>query len=180
MKQGLVQMFSVFLDTFLVCSATAFMCLMSGAEITKDAAGAPYVQNSVTAIFGDFGPIFITVAMVLFAFSTLIGNLYYVDNNLSFLHHGEPGKSFMTGFRLFCAFIVFIGAGLTMDAAWAIADILMACMALINIPSILILGNIALAAMKDYEKQKKEGKNPVFHAASIPGLDLNRLDFWKD
>lgn len=179
-KQGLVQMLSVFLDTFLVCSATAFMCLMSGAEITKDVAGAPYVQNSVTAIFGDFGPIFITVAMVLFAFSTLIGNLYYVDNNLSFLHHGEPGKSFMTGFRLFCAFIVFIGAGLTMDAAWAIADILMACMALINIPSILILGNIALAAMKDYEKQKKEGKNPVFHAASIPGLDLNRLDFWKD
>lgn len=179
-KQGLVQMFSVFLDTFLVCSATAFMCLMSGAEITKDAAGAPYVQNSVTAIFGDFGPIFITVAMVLFAFSTLIGNLYYVDNNLSFLHHGEPGKSFMTGFRLFCAFIVFNGAGLTMDAAWAIADILMACMALINIPSILILGNIALVAMKDYEKQKKEGKNPVFHAASIPGLDLNRLDFWKD
>ena len=118
--------------------------------------------------------------MVLFAFTTLIGNLYYVDNNLSFLHHGEPGKSFMTAFRLFCAFIVFIGAGLTMDAAWAIADILMACMALINIPSILILGGIAIRAMKDYEAQRKEGKNPVFLARNIPGLDASKLDFWKD
>ena len=118
--------------------------------------------------------------MILFAFSTLIGNLYYVDNNVSFLHHGEPGKGFMTVFRLFCAFVVFVGAGLTMDAAWAIADILMAFMALINIPSILILGNIAIQAMKDYEAQRREGKNPVFRAKNIKGLDASRLDFWKD
>lgn len=179
-KQGLVQMFSVFLDTFLVCSATAFMCLMSGVDITKEAAGAPYVQSAVTTVFGEFGPVLITVSMILFAFSTLIGNLYYVDNNVSFLHHGEPGKGFMTVFRLFCAFIVFVGAGLTMDAAWAIADILMAFMALINIPSILILGNIAIQAMKDYEAQRREGKNPVFRAKNIEGLDASRLDFWKD
>ena len=176
-KQGLVQMFSVFLDTFLVCSATAFMCLMSGVDITKEAAGAPYVQSAVTTVFGEFGPVLITVSMILFAFSTLIGNLYYVDNNVSFLHHGEPGKGFMTVFRLFCAFVVFVGAGLTMDAAWAIADILMAFMALINIPSILILGNIAIQAMKDYEAQRREGKNPVFRAKNIKGLDrfLERL-----
>lgn len=179
-KQGLVQMFSVFLDTFLVCSATAFMCLMSGVDITKEAAGAPYVQSAVTTVFGEFGPVLITVSMILFAFSTLIGNLYYVDNNVSFLHHGEPGKGFMTVFRLFCAFVVFVGAGLTMDAAWAIADILMAFMALINIPSILILGNIAIQAMKDYEAQRREGKNPVFRAKNIKGLDASRLDFWKD
>ena len=179
-KQGLVQMFSVFLDTFLVCSATAFMCLMSGVDITKEAAGAPYVQSAVTTVFGEFGPVLITVSMILFAFSTLIGNLYYVDNNVSFLHHGEPGKGFMTVFRLFCAFVVFGGAGRTMDAAWAIADILMAFMALINIPSILILGNIAIQAMKDYEAQRREGKNPVFRAKNIKGLDASRLDFWKD
>lgn len=179
-KQGLVQMFSVFLDTFLVCSATAFMCLMSGVDITKEAAGAPYVQSAVTTVFGEFGPVLITVSMILFAFSTLIGNLYYVDNNVSFLHHGEPGKGFMTVFRLFCAFVVFVGAGLTMDAAWAIADILMAFMALINIPSILILGNIAIQAMKDYEAQRREGKNPVFRAKNIKGLDASCLDFWKD
>ena len=179
-KQGLVQMFPVFLDTFLVCSATAFMCLMSGVPITKEGAGAPYVQSAVTTIFGEFGPMLITVSMVLFAFTTLIGNLYYVDNNLSFLHRGEPGRSFMTVFRLFCAFLVFIGAVLSMDAAWAIADILMACMALINIPSILVLGGIAIAAMKDYEAQRKAGKNPVFLAKNIPGLDVSKLDFWKE
>lgn len=179
-KQGLVQMFSVFLDTFLVCSATAFMCLMSGVPITKEGAGAPYVQDAVTASFGEWGPMLITLSMVLFAFTTLIGNLYYVDNNLSFLNRGEPSRAFMKAFRIVTAIVVFIGAGLTMDMAWAIADILMACMALINLPSIVVLGGVALAVMKDYEKQKKEGKNPVFHAKDIPGLDVSRLDFWKD
>ena len=178
-KQGLVQMLSVFIDTLLVCSATAFMCLASGAPITKDVAGAPYVQTASTMVFGEFGPMLITFCMVLFAFSTLVGNLYYVDNNLAFLHHGEPGHRFMTMFRLFCAFIIFVGAGLSMAAAWAVADILMAFMALINIPSIMILGNVAISAMKDYERQKKEGKNPVFHAKDI-GLDTAGLDFWKD
>lgn len=179
-KQGLVQMFSVFLDTFLVCSATAFMCLMSGVPITKEAAGAQYVQNAVTMVFGEFGPMLITFAMVLFAFTTLIGNLFYVDNNLSFLNRGEPSPGFMKTYRIITAVVVFLGAGLTMDAAWAIADILMACMALINIPAIVVLGGIAVAAMKDYEKQKKAGKNPVFHAKDIPGLDASKLDFWKD
>lgn len=178
-KQGLVQMLSVFIDTLLVCSATAFMCLASGAPITKEGAGAPYVQSATTAVFGEFGPVLITFCMVLFAFSTLVGNLYYVDNNLSFLHHGEPGHGFMTGFRIFCAAIIFVGAGLSMAAAWAVADILMACMALINIPAIMILGHIAVAAMKDYERQRKAGKNPVFRAADI-GLDASGLDFWKD
>lgn len=177
-KQGLVQMLSVFLDTLLVCSATAFMCLTTGVPITKEAAGAPYVQAASIAAFGEAGPVFITFSMILFAFTTLIGNLYYVDNNLSFLHRGVPGKSFMAAFRVLCVLIIFVGAGLPMAAAWAIADILMAFMALINIPSIVILGNIAIAAMKDYEKQKREGKNPEFLAKNI-GLDDSNLDFWK-
>lgn len=178
-KQGLVQMLSVFIDTMLVCTATAFLCLTSGVGITKEAAGAPYVQAASIAAFGEAGPLLITVSMILFAFTTLIGNLYYVDNNLSFLHRGAPGKSFMAAFRVLCVLVIFVGAGLPMSAAWAIADILMAFMALINIPSIMILGGIAIRAMKDYERQKKEGKNPVFRAKDI-GLDTANLDFWKD
>lgn len=84
-KQGLVQMLSVFLDTLLICSATALMLLCSGVEPTEAAQGAPYVQSALSAVFGSVGPIFITVAMVLFAFTTLIGNLYYVDNALAYL-----------------------------------------------------------------------------------------------
>lgn len=87
-KQGLVQMLSVFIDTLLVCSATAFMGLFSGVPITKEVAGAAYVQNAATAVFGGFGPLLITICMLLFGFSTLIGNLFYVDNCIRFIHKG--------------------------------------------------------------------------------------------
>ena len=177
-KQGLVQMLSVYLDTLVVCTATAMMCLCSGVPITKEAAGAAYVQQALTADLGSFGPILITVCMVLFAFSTLIGNLFYVDNCLTFLHGKVPGKSFMVAYRIIAALIIFVGAGMSMAAAWDIADIFMAFMCLINIPACAILGTTAVKAMKDYERQKKEGKNPVFLAKNI-GLDETNLDFWK-
>ena len=177
-KQGLVQMLSVFIDTLLICTATAMMCLASGTPITKEIAGAGYVQNAVTVAFGSFGPILITVCMVLFAFSTLIGNFFYVDNCLIFIHKKEPGKSFMTGFRILAALVIFVGAGMSMAAAWDIADILMALMCLINIPACLVLGGTAVKVMKDYERQKREGRDPVFHAADV-GLDLDEVEYWK-
>ena len=178
-KQGLVQMLSVFIDTLLICTATAFMGLCSGVEPTAELAGAAYIQKALETTFGGFGPVFITLAMVLFAFTTLIGNLFYVDNALAYLNNGKmPGKSFMTAYRIAAAVIIFVGAGLSMGLAWDIADVLMAFMCLINIPACLMLGNLAVAACKDYEKQKKEGKNPVFKAADI-GLDTSKLDYWK-
>ncbi len=177
-KQGLVQMLSVFIDTLLICTATAMMCLASGTPITKDVAGAAYVQNAVTVAFGDFGPILITFSMVLFAFSTLIGNLFYVDNCIIFINKKEAGKSFMMLYRIVAAAVIFIGAGMSMAAAWDIADILMAFMCLINIPACLTLGGTAIKVMKDYEKQKAEGKDPVFHAADV-GLNLDELEYWK-
>ena len=177
-KQGLVQMLSVFLDTLIICSATAFMSLSSGIEPLAEYAGAPYVQMSLSTVFGNFGPIFITVAMVLFAFTTLLGNLYYVDNNLAFINKKVPSKSFMTGFRILASFVIFIGAGLSMGLAWDIADVLMAIMCLINIPVIIILGKVAINSLRDYEEQKRAGKNPVFKGASI-GLDESHLEYWK-
>lgn len=95
-KQGLVQMLSVYIDTILLCTATAFMCLASGIAPSESISGAPYVQASLATVFGKFGPIFITVAMVFFAFTTLIGNLYYVNNGLAYLNGRKmPGKTFM-------------------------------------------------------------------------------------
>lgn len=177
-KQGLVQMLSVFIDTLLVCTATAMMCLCSGVPITKEAAGAAYVQQALTADFGAFGPLLITICMVLFAFSTLIGNLFYVDNCLTFLHGSVPGRGFMTCYRITAVLIIFVGAGMSMAAAWDIADIFMAFMCFINIPACAVLGSTAVKAMKDYEKQRKEGKNPVFLAKNI-GLDDTGLEYWK-
>ncbi len=176
-KQGMVQTLSVFLDTLLVCSATAFMCMCSGVSPEESIKGAPYIQASLSATFGDFGPIFITAAMILFAFTTLLGNLYYVDQALIHLLKREPGKWFMRVYHLICSLIVFVGAGLSADLLWGIADITMGAMALINLPIILYLGKYAFRALRDYEKQRKEGKNPVFRASSV-GLE-GKVECWQ-
>ena len=178
-KQGLVQMFSVFLDTIIICTATAMMCMCSGVEPAADIAGAMYVQLSVSNVLGSFGPIFVTVSLMLFGFTTLIGNLYYCNNALAFINNNKmPGKNFMLGFYIVCAVLIFVGAGLSMGLAWSIADILQAIMCLINIPTCIILGKVAYSACADYVQQKKAGQNPVFHAKAI-GMDDSKLDFWK-
>ena len=178
-KQGLVQTISVYIDTMLLCTATALMCLSSGVARTEKVSGAPYVQNAVSTIFGDFGPIFITLAMVLFAFTTLIGNLYYVDNALAYLNHKKkPSKRFMTVFYIFCVAIIFVGALVPMNFAWTMADITMGGMTLINIPCCVILSGIAIKALKDFEQQKKRKLNPTFHAKNI-GLDSSKVQLWK-
>ncbi len=178
-KQGLVQTVSVYIDTMLLCTATALMCLSSGVARNEAVSGAPYVQNATATVFGQAGPEIITAAMVLFAFTTLLGNLFYVDNALAYLNHKVmPSKRFMKRFHILCAVVIFLGAIMSMDACWALADITMGGMALINIPSIILLSKTALDALRDYEKQKNEGRNPRFHASSI-GLDPEEIAFWK-
>ena len=176
-KQGLVQMLSVFIDTILICSATALMCLCSGVEPTAEMAGAPYVQASLQSALGNFGPIFIAVSMALFAFTTLIGNYYYCEGCLRFIHKRAPSHTFMTIFRIVASVIVLLGAMLSMGLAWDTADLFQALMVVINIPVILILGRTALAALKDYQDQRKAGKDPEFKAANI-GLK-EKTEYWN-
>ena len=178
-KQGLVQTLSVYIDTLLLCTATALMCLASGVERNKEVSGALYVQNALSTVIKGAGPTFITISLVLFAFTTLLGNLYYVDNALIFLNKKRhPSKTFMRVFHILCALVVLLGAIVPMDAAWAMADITMGGMTLINLPCCMLLGKVAIDALKDYEKQKKEGKNPVFRGRDI-GISEDELDFWK-
>ncbi len=178
-KQGLVQTVSVYIDTMLLCTATALMCLSSGVEISEGVSGAPYVQNAIATVFGNAGPIFITVEMVLFAFTTLIGNLYYCNNALAYMNHKKaPSEKFMKWFHVACALVIFVGALIPADAAWALADIFMGGMTIINLPSCMKLSHIAIDALKDFEKQRKAGKNPVFVASDI-GMDAKELDFWQ-
>ena len=175
-KQGLVQMLSVFIDTLLICSATAFMCLCSGVVPTKEAAGAAYVQASMQQALGNFGPIFIAVSMSLFAFTTLIGNYYYCEGCLKYILRRDPSKAGMTVFRLAATALVFVGAIVSAGLAWDTADMLQGTMVIINIPVILILSNKGLAVLKDYMRQRKEGKNPEFHAADI---GITGTDYWN-
>ena len=169
-KQGLVQILSVSIDTILVCSATAFMCMCSGVEPTEALSGAPYIQEALSVTLGGFGPVFITVAMVLFAFTTLLGNIYYVDQCIVYLAKKTPGKAFERVYHVILSLIIFVGAILSADLLWNIADITMGAMTIINIPVILILSKYAFRALKNYEKQRKEGKEPVFHGKDI-GMD---------
>lgn len=174
-KQGLVQILSVFIDTLLVCSATAFMCMCSGVEPAGND-GAVYIQMCVKSVFGNFGPIFITVAMVLFAFTTLIGNLFYVNQSFNHLLGKEPGKKFNRVYYAIASLLILLGAGLNSPVLWDIADILMGLMAVINISVIVILSEKAIKALKDYVKQKKAGKDCIFHAKDI-GI-TEELDYW--
>lgn len=176
-KQGLVQVLSVFIDTLLVCSATAFMCVCSGVEPTAELSGAPYVQASLSTTFGDFGPIFITVAMILFAFTTLIGNLYYVDQCIYHLLGHKPGKVFRTVYYIIASLIILLGAGLSAGLLWNIADITMGAMTLVNIPVIVILSKYVVSALKDYESQRKKGLQPAFKAENINLPD--KVDYWQ-
>ncbi len=176
-KQGLVQILSVFLDTILVCSATAFMCMCSGVEPSVELSGAPYVQQSLKAVLGNFGPVFITIAMTLFAFTTLIGNLYYVDQAWFHIFKKSPSKAFLIFYRIAASLVIFIGAGMTADLLWNIADVTMGLMALINIPTIVFLAKYAVRALEDYDRQRKSGISPVFKAENI---DLPyEVDCWK-
>ncbi len=166
-KQGLVQMLSVFLDTIVICSATAFMCMCSGVQPIADVSGAKYVQLSLQSVLGGFGPIFITVSMILFAFTTLLGNLFYVDKAFFHIIGKKPGKKFNYVYYVIASLVIFVGAGLSADLLWNIADVTMGLMALINVPTILILSKYAFRALKDYVKQKKQGKDPVFDPKDI-------------
>lgn len=177
-KQGLVQVLSVFIDTIVICSATAFMCMCSGVEPTQALAGAPYVQASLQSVFGAFGPIFITVAMLLFAFTTLLGNLYYVDQAIIYITGRIPSKTVMRIYYVIASVLIFVGAGLSADLLWGIADLTMGAMTLINLPVILYLGRYAFRAIKDYDRQRKAGKPPVFRARDI---DLpHKTDYWNE
>ncbi|MBE6911348.1 MAG: alanine:cation symporter family protein [Ruminococcaceae bacterium] len=176
-KQGLVQILSVFIDTILVCTATAFMCMCSGIEPYAKLEGAEYVQRSMAATLGEFGPIFITVAMILFAFTTLLGNLYYVDKALIHILGKIPGKRFMNTYYVLASLVIFLGAGLDSELLWGIADVTMGGMTLINMPVIIILSKYAIRALENYLSQRKNGREPVFFAQDI-GLP-HKTDYWN-
>ena len=176
-KQGLVQMLSVFIDTLLICTATAFMCLSTSVVPTEEIAGAVYVQNAIASTLGTAGPVFLAVAMMLFAFTTLLGNYSYCEGCLEFILHRSIKKHELLLFRLFATAIVFIGAIANAGLVWDTADMLQGMIVVVNVPTILILGGTAIRCLNDYVASRKRGENPVFHAKNI-GIK-EETDFWK-
>ncbi len=173
-KQGLVQVLSVFIDTLMICSTTAFVVLLTDQyTVGGDLNGIPLVQQSVAAVFGEAGIHFITVAICLFAFTSLIGNYFYAESNIKFI---SENKVFLQVFRTLAALMVFFGAQNDLTTAWNLADVIMGCMATVNIIAIVLLGGIAIRVLKDYEEQKAQGLDPVFKAEKV---GIHNTDLWK-
>lgn len=164
-KQGLVQVISVFIDTLLICSSTAMMLLVSGVEgKTGVMDGIPFVQAAISANVGHWGIHFITVSIFAFAFSSLVGNYYYAESNILFI---KNSKILLNVFRATCVAAIFLGAQADFSLMWNIADITMGCMALVNIVVIFLLGGTAVKALKHYEMLKKQKKPIVFKGTDI-------------
>ena len=176
-KQGLVQVLSVFIDTILIYTCTAMLLLCSGAEFSEELAGMPFVQAALKSSLGDFGVIFITIALFLFAFTTLLGNFYYAETGLSYLCREAPSKGLQHLLRGAATVVVGLGAVMQLSTVWNTADVLMGLMAIINIPVLIYLLKPAILCMKDYSRQKQAGRDPVFKASEI-GLKES-TDFWQ-
>ncbi len=173
-KQGLAQVISVYIDTLMICSATVFILLLTGVYKTDSTLdGIPLLQQSVAAQFGPWAIHVITVAVCMFAFTSIVGNYFYAEANILFI---SQNRLFLTIFRVAAAFMVMAGALTNMDVAWSLADITMGFEAVVNIIAILLLSRIAIRCLKDYEDQKARDIDPVFHENNI-GLD--NTDVWK-
>ena len=164
-KQGLVQVISVFIDTILVCSSTAMMILVSGVEgVSGKMDGIPFVQAAISTNVGEWGIHFITFSIFAFAFSSVIGNYFYAESNILFI---KNSKVLLFLFRMTCIIVVFLGAQADFGLVWNLADISMGFMAIVNIIAIFLLGNVAIMALENYEQKRKEGKALTFYEDEI-------------
>jgi len=190
-KQGLVQAFSVYIDTLVICSATAFMILVTGMYNVTPEGKAPivnplgkiepgpiYTQKAVEAIMPGFGAPFVAIAILFFAFTTLMTYFYMADTNLAFLNRNRKVKLVWPKHVLRVALLISVlyCSVNTSTLAWALGDLGFGVMAWLNITTILLLTKPALKVLKDYERQKKEGKDPVFDPVKI---GISDADFWE-
>ena len=176
-KQGLIQALGVFTDTLLVCSCTAFIILISGLYKVPELNGIALTQTALQTEVGAIGPIFIAVAILLFAFSSIIGNYYYGEANIRFI---TPNNTVMTIYRICSAgLMVIFGAMASFELVWNIVDFFMAFLTACNLIAIVILGRYAFRLLDDYRQQKRKGiKEPVFHRSQLPEIE-DEIECWE-
>lgn len=159
-KQGLIQAMGVYFDTLLVCTASAMLVLLSPEWESSKLTGIALVQKSVAGQLGEWTNIFMTVIVMFFAFSSIIGNYFYGEMNMPFI---SKSKAAMPIFRVFVVLMVFVGSIASLSLVWDMADLFMALMAIVNLVAIFMLGKYAVGALRDYKAQKKRGiKDPTF------------------
>lgn len=175
-KQGLIQTLGVYTDTMLVCTATAFIILCSGV-FKSDQTGVELTQLALSTELGSFAAIFLSIAIYLFAFTSVIANYYYGETNLSFI---TPDRKVIYAFRLLVGATIMIGSLSTLEFVWAISDITMGLMTLCNMSAIILLGKYAVRCLRDYRRQRREGRDPQFTWRAMPDLKDEIKDSWPD
>lgn len=175
--QGVVQAFSVFLDTFVICTCTALLILLSGFYTPGfEGDGIALTQNSLAAVVGDWGRSFISVALSLFVFTSILYNYYLGESNLRFLI-GENRAALMA-YRALVLVLIYWGAIENLGTVFAFADITMTMLAFVNLIALFLLFKIAMRVLRDYDDQRAAGiKTPVFDSSKFPDLDLD-LNAW--
>ncbi|WP_335872467.1 alanine/glycine:cation symporter family protein [Bacillus sp. 2205SS5-2] len=169
-KQGFIQALGVFFDTLLVCSATAFIILMSdtySAGLPEGIQGIELAQAAMNDHFSSWASMFLAIAIFTFAFSSIVGSYYYGEANLPFI---SESKSALLVYRILALGMIVFGAVMQLEIVWGLADLSMALMAITNLIAIGILAPIAFKALDNYMQQRKAGKDPVFYADDIEGL----------
>jgi alanine or glycine:cation symporter, AGCS family len=178
-KQGLIQSLGVFIDTMVICTATALIILMAGDKVftatNEQLTGAPLTQAAVASQFGAGSKWLMTVLILTFAFSSLLGNYSYAEVNLDFLRASPLAINI---FRLVVIAAVGLGSILALNFVWNFADVAMALMALVNLVAILLLGKWAFALLKDDERQRAAGSDPVFVPADADLSARLKTDSW--
>lgn len=173
-KQGLLQSLAVFTDTLLICTCTAFIILMSGIYENGES-GIALTQSALESEVGSVGSTFVAVAVFFFAFTSIVSNYYYGETNLQFI----SGKKWLvTAYRILVGCIVMVGAVTSLEFVWGMADIFMGLMTLCNLLAIFLLGKYAMRLLKDYQQQRKAGKNPVYHSSTIPEI-ADETECWN-
>ena len=176
-KQGLVQAFGVYVDTWIVCSATAFIVLLTGQyTIGGDTTGIALAQDSLASVFGPWASSLLAVLIFLFAFSSVVGNYYYGEINIHFF--GENTGKALFIYRLGVVAMVFFGCIAALNLVWNLADLFMAMICLTNLYAIARLAPLARLALTDYLEQKAAGKNPVFDPSIMP--DQRGIAGWSE
>jgi len=189
-KQGLVQAFSVYVDTLFVCTATAFMILFTGQyniqgtdghfiveNLPGAVSGPEFTQQAVAHHFPSIGAGFVAISLLFFAFTTIMAYYYIAETNLSYLDRKGHHIWALWSLRILLLVATFYGTVKTAEVAWALGDIGVGAMAWLNVIAIFLLRKPALRALRDYDQQKKEGKDPVFRSEE---LGIRNADFWKD
>ncbi|KTD84107.1 alanine/glycine:cation symporter family protein [Paenibacillus etheri] len=174
-KQGLMQALGVLTDTLLICSSTAFIILLSDAYKQPGLDGIKLTQAALSEHIGSWASGSLAIMIFLFAFSTLIGNYYYGETNIEFLN---SNKKVLLFYRYSVLAMIIFGSVAKVQLVWDLADLFMGFMVIVNLIAILLLSKVAFAALKDYKRQKREGKDPVFYKDSIPGL--KNVDGWDN